>query len=69
MAGTTWGTSSKILKQICTWDISSVVEYASPTWASVTKSNTTLLDKVQNQSLGTVLGAMKSTLIAALEIT
>ena len=67
LAGTTWGANSNILKQLYTGAIRPIIEYASPAWASAAKNNTTILDKVQNQSLRLVLGGMRSTPIKALE--
>lgn len=47
LAGTTWGANSSILKQVYTGAVRPIVEYASPTWAPVAKSNTAPLDKVR----------------------
>ena len=67
LSGTTWGASQKILKNIYQQGIRPHLEYGSAAWCPA--SNTTLgeLDKVQNQALRVITGAMKSTPIVEME--
>ena len=67
LAGTTWGANSKILKQVYPGAVRTNVEYGTPTWTSAAKSNTAVIDKIQNQSLMVVLRAMKSTPTTTME--
>ena len=69
LAGTTWGASSSILKNVYTGSVRPILEYASNAWNTAAKSNKDRLDKVQNSGLRTILGAMKSTPISELEKT
>ena len=69
LAGTAWGASSYILKQVYTGAVRPVVEYASTTWDTASKTNKSKLDRVQNMGLRIILGAMKSTPIQQMEKT
>ena len=61
LSGTTRGTSGNILRKVYQQSIRPHLKYGSAAWCPA--SNTTLqeLDKVQNQALRIMLGAMKST--------
>ena len=67
LAGTTWGANSDILKQVYTGAERPVVEYASTTWDTASKTNKSKLDRVQNMGLRIILGAMRSTPIQQME--
>ncbi|KAK7116423.1 hypothetical protein V1264_002108 [Littorina saxatilis] len=69
LAGTQWGANSGILKQVYTGAVRPVMEYASSTWTTASKTNKGKLDKVQNMGLRIILGAMKSTPIQEMEKT
>ena len=69
LAGTKWGANSGILKKVYTGNIRPVVEYASTTWNTASKTNKSPLDTVQNMSLRIILGAMKTTPIREMEKT
>ena len=69
LAGTTWGANSNILKQVYTGAVRPVVEYASTIWDTVSKTNKSKLDRVQNMGLRIILGAMRSTPIQQMEKT
>ena len=67
LVGTTWGASSNILKQVFTGAVRPVVEYASTTCDTASKSNKSKLDRMQNTGLRIILGAMRSTPIQQVE--
>ena len=69
LAGTTWGASSDILKQVYTGAVRPVVEYASTIWDTASKTNKSKLDRVQNMGLRIIVGAMRSTPIQQMEKT
>ena len=69
LAGTTWGANSNILKQVYTGAVRPVVDYASTTRDTASKTNKRKLDRVQNMGLRIVLGAMRSTPIQQMEKT
>ena len=69
LAGTTWGANSNILKQVSTGAVGPVIEYASTTWDTASKTNKSKLDRVQNMGLRITLGAMRSTPIQQMEKT
>ena len=69
LAGTTWGANSDILKQIYTRAVRPVVEYATTTWDTTSKTSKSKLDRVQNMGLRIILGAMRSTPIQQMEKT
>ena len=68
-AGTHWGANSKIIKTVYTGAVRPTLEYGSSAWATTAKTHTNKLDRVQNISLRTILGAMKSTPMAMMEKT
>ena len=67
LSGTTWGANERILKNVYQQAIRPHLEYGSTAWSSA--SNTTLqnLDKVQNQALRIMTGAMISTPIVEMQ--
>ena len=69
LAGTRWGANGKILGQVYTGAIRPIMEYASTSWITASKTNKSKLDKVQNTGLRTILGAMKTTPIMEMEKT
>ena len=69
LAGTTWGANSAILKQVYTGAVGPVAEYAYTTWNTVSKTNKSKLDRVQNISLRNILGAIRSKPIQQMEKT
>ena len=69
LAGTRWGASSNILRQVYMGHICPVMEYGAAAWATAAKSNTTRLNKVQNAGMRIITGGLKTTPIHALETT
>ena len=69
LTGTNWGANASTLKTLYQGAVRPVLEYASSAWSSTAKTNLATLDKVQNQALRIVTGAMKTTPIAAMEST
>ena len=51
LAGTRWGANAKILSQVYTGAVRPVAEYASTSWTTASRTNTTSLDKMQNMGL------------------
>ena len=67
LAGTTWGASEKILKTVYQGTVRPHLEYGSTAWSTTAKTNQQALDKVQNQALRLITGAMRSTPIIEME--
>ena len=67
LAGTTWGASEKILKTVYQETVRPHLEYGSTAWSTTAKTNQQALDKVQNQALLLITGAMRSTPITEME--
>ncbi|KAK7112559.1 hypothetical protein V1264_011998 [Littorina saxatilis] len=67
LAGSHWGTNEKILKTVYQGTVRPHLEYGSSSWATAAKTHQQALDKVQNQALRTITGAMKSTPIQKME--
>ena len=67
LAGTTWGVSEKILRTVYHGTVRPHLEYGSSAWSTTAKINQQALDKVQNQALRLITGAMRSTPIAEME--
>lgn len=67
LAGTTWGANEQILKTIYQGTVRPTMEYSSPAWSTTAKTNQQVLDKVQNQALRIITGAIKSTPITFME--
>jgi ribonuclease HI len=67
LAGTNWGANEEILKTVYLGTIRPHLEYGSPAWMTTSNTNQSVLDKVQNQALRVITGAMKSTPVKAME--
>jgi ribonuclease HI len=67
LSGTTWGANGKILNKIYQQSIRPHLEYGSAAWCPASKTTLQELDKVQNQALRVLTGAMKSTPIVEME--
>ncbi|XP_063417711.1 uncharacterized protein LOC134700284 [Mytilus trossulus] len=67
LAGTKWGANEKILKSVYQGNVRPYLEYGSSAWMTAAKSHHQTLDKVQNQTLRIITGAMKSTPIKSME--
>ena len=67
LAGTTRGASKKILKSVYQGTVRPHLEYGSTAWSTTAKTNQQALDKVQNQALRLITGAMRSTPITEME--
>ncbi|XP_078312866.1 uncharacterized protein LOC144619290 [Crassostrea virginica] len=67
LAGTNWGANEKVLKSVYEGNVRPHLEYGSSAWFTAAKSHHQALDKVQNQALRIITGAMKSTSIARME--
>ena len=66
LAGTKWGASSKILKQVYMGNVRPVLEFASAAWAPAAKTNTKKLEKVQNAGMRLITGGLSTTPLKAL---
>ena len=66
LAGTKWGASLKIPRQVYTGNVRPVAEYAS-SWSTSSKANKTRIDKVLNMGLRIIHGAIKSTAVWQME--
>ena len=62
-----WGASEKILKTVYQGTVRPHLEYGSTAWSTTAKTNQQALDKVQNQALRLITGAMRSTPITKME--
>ena len=69
LAGTTWGATDKILKSVYQGTVRPHLEYGSNSWMTAAKTHLQMLDKVQNQALRVITGAMKTTPIGTMEET
>jgi ribonuclease HI len=69
LAGTQWGANEKILKTVYQGSVRPHLEYGSSSWMTAAKTHHQTLDKVQNQALRIITGAMKSTPIEKMEKT
>ncbi|XP_064622623.1 uncharacterized protein LOC135484859 [Lineus longissimus] len=69
LAGTTWGATTKILRQVYIGAVRPIMEYASATWVTASDTTKAKLDKVQNMGLRIILGGMRSTPIRDMEKT
>ena len=68
LAGTTWGTEKRTLRQLYMEYIRAKLDYCSPIQTVANKSAVQEINKVQNQGLRLICGAMRSTPTAACEI-
>ena len=69
LAATQWGAAETVLKNVYIGAILPHLEYGSTSFTSTSKSTLYTLDKVQNQALRLITGAMKSTPIKVMEET
>ena len=67
LAGTEWGANEKVLKSVYQGNVRPYLEYRSSSWMTAAKTHHQTLDKVQNQALRIITGAMKSTPIQSME--
>ena len=67
LAGTTWGASEKILKQVYQSTVRPHLEYGASAWMTTAQTHQNTLGKVQNQALRIMTGSMRSTPIAKME--
>ena len=67
LAGTTWGASETILKQVYQSTVRPHLEYGASAWMTAAKTHQHTLEKVQNQALRIMTGSMRSTPIAKME--
>jgi ribonuclease HI len=68
LAGTTWGANAKTLKTVYSGSVRPVLEYGtSSSTAGAAASNLQKIDRVQNQAMRIITGALRSTPITALE--
>ena len=67
LAGTKWGANEKILKSVYQGNVCPHLEYGSSSWMTAAKIHHQTTDKVQNQALRIITGAMKSTPIQSME--
>ena len=68
LAGTNWGADKKTLRQLYLGYVRAKLDYCSPIQTVGNKTSLQEIDKIQNQGLRLVCGAMRSTPIAACEI-
>ena len=67
LAGSTWGANEKTLKTVYEGTVRPHLEYGAAAWNSASKTTLQSVDKVQNQALRLITGAMRTTPIAAME--
>ena len=67
LAGSQWGANEKILKSVYQGTVRPHLEYGSSSWMTAAKTHQHALDKVQNQALRIITGAMKSTPVKKME--
>ena len=67
LAGTTWGANEKILKQVYHGNIRPSLEFGSGAYISAATTQINSLEKVQNQALRVITGAMRSTPIEKMQ--
>ena len=67
LTGSTWGANEKTLKTVYQGSVRPYLEYGATAWSTAAKTNLHSIDKVQNQALRIITGAMKSTPITAME--
>ena len=61
LAGTNWGANEKILKQVYQGNVRHTLEYGSSSYMTAASTHLNKLEKVQNQALRVITGAMRST--------
>ena len=67
LAGTQWGANHEILKKVYQGTVRPHLEYGSSSWMTAAKSHQQALDRIQNQAMRIIAGAMKTTPIHLLE--
>ena len=67
LAGSTWGANEKTLKTVYEGTVRPHLEYGAAAWNSASKTTLQSVDKVQNQALRLITGAMRTTPITAME--
>ena len=67
LAGSTWGANEKTLRTVYEGTVRPHLEYGAAAWNSASKTTLLSVDKVQNQALRIITGAMKTTPISAME--
>ena len=68
LAGTSWGAGKDTLRGLYLGYVRSTLEYGNALLVSCNKSNISTLDKIQNNALRLISGALKTTPTAACEI-
>ena len=68
LASTKWGADKQTIRQLYMGYVRSVLDNNLPLQSIASTSNTTALDKTQNQALRLICGGMRSTPTAACEI-
>ena len=61
LVGTKWGATENILKSVYQGKVRPYLKYGSSSWMTAAQTHHQPLDKVQNQALLIITGAMKST--------
>ena len=69
LAGTQWGANENILKTMYQGSVRPHLEYGSNSWMTAAQSHQQSLQRVQNQALRIITGAMRSTPIGIMEQT
>ena len=69
LAGTQWGANEKILRSVYQGSVRPHLEYGSSSWITAAESHKQKLQRVQNQALRIITGAMRSTPIEKMEET
>ena len=67
LASTQWGANKDVLKKLYVGRVRPVLEYGTTALSTAAKTNKEKLNKIQNQAMRMMTGAMKSTPIQALE--
>jgi ribonuclease HI len=67
LAGTNWGANERTLKKTYNGVIRPHLEFGSTAWSSAANTHLQTLDRVQNQALRLITGAMKTTPITAMQ--
>ena len=67
LAGSTWGANERTLRTVYEGSIRPHLEYGSAAWSTTAKTNLQTMDKVQNQALRLITGALRSSPIQAME--
>ena len=68
LASSNWGTNKTTLRQLYTGYVRAVLDYSAPLQATASKTNQDRLDRLQNQGLRFVCGALRTTPTSACEI-